>query len=276
MINHPIIKKSILNIYIYMDKYKHLKNLNIEELVGQNKEIKPDYERALKTIKSVRAAFASSKAALLTFINDVAELEEKAYASMNTNELESLKDQLICLINTLNSAIMSSFFVVRRHVNLKLDSSKIDNPDDISCNTSLYLRTDMPGTTKTSVLCTVPGMLIHINNYNNRVILKIKEPIYTGIDNEELIDKKEFIILPSLLVEYETGSESVFNHGETVRKVLHSMVNYLDVPNLDELGFEEEPFYNEINGAIEFLERNITVMENTHRTVTNMAKIDNE
>jgi len=54
------------------------------------------------------------------------------------------------------------------------------------------------------------------------------------------------------------------------------MVNYLDVPNLDELSFEEEPFYNEINGAIEFLERNITVMENTHRTVTNMAKIDNE
>ena len=40
--------------------------------------------------------------------------------------------------------------------------------------------------------------------------------------------------------------------------------------------FEEEPLYNEINGAIEFLERNIIVMENTHRTVTNMAKIDKE
>lgn len=257
-------------------EYKHLKNLNIEELVGQNKEVKPDYNRALKTIKSVRTAFASSKAALLTFVNDISELEEKAYASMNTNELQSLKDQLIGLINTLNSAIMSSFFVVRRHVNIKLDSSKIDNPDEIPCNTSLYLRTDMPGTTKTATLCSVPGMLIHINNYNNRIILKIKEPLYTGIDNEELKDVKEFIISPSLLVEYETGSESVFNNGETVRKVLHSMVNYLDVRNLDELSFEEEPFYNEINGAIEFLERNITVMENAHRTVTNMAKIDNE
>lgn len=257
-------------------EYKHLKNLNIEELVGQNKEVKPDYNRALKTIKSVRTAFASSKAALLTFVNDVSELEEKAYASMNTNELQSLKDQLIGLINTLNSAIMSSFFVVRRHVNIKLDSSKIDNPDEIPCNTSLYLRTDMPGTTKTATLCSVPGMLIHINNYNNRIILKIKEPLYTGIDNEELEDVKEFILSPSLLVEYETGNESVFNNGETVRKVLHSMVNYLDVPNLDELSFEEEPFYNEINGAIEFLERNITVMENAHRTVTNMAKIDNE
>jgi hypothetical protein len=52
------------------------------------------------------------------------------------------------------------------------------------------------------------------------------------------------------------------------------MVNYLDVPNLENMDFEQEPFYNEIAGAIEFLERNITVMENTHRTVTNMAKID--
>ena len=121
MINHPNIKKSITNIY--MDKYKHLKNLNIEELVGQNKDIKPDYEKSLKTIKAVRTGFASSKAALLTFINDVSELEEKAHASMNINELESLKDQLIGLINTLNSAIMSSFFVVRRHVNIKLKSS---------------------------------------------------------------------------------------------------------------------------------------------------------
>lgn len=259
-----------------MDKYKHLKNLNIEELVGQNKDVKPDYQKSLKIIKAVRTAFASSKAALLTFINDVSELEEKAHASMSTNELESLKDQLIGLINTLNSAIMSSFFVVRRHVNIKLDSSKIDNPEDIPFNTSLYLRTDMPGTTKTATLCSVPGMLIHINNYNNRVILKIKEPMYTGIDNDELQDVKEFIISPSLLVEYENGSESVFNNGDTVKKLFHSMVNYLDVPNLDELSFEEEPFYNEINGAIEFLERNITVMENTHRTVTNMAKIDNE
>ena len=63
----------------------------------------------------------------LTFINDVSELEEKAHASMNSNELESVQDQLIGLINTLNSAIMSSFFVVRRHVNIRLESSKIDN-----------------------------------------------------------------------------------------------------------------------------------------------------
>ena len=44
------------------NKYKHLKNLNIEELVGQDKEVKPDYDKALKTIKNVRTAFASSKA----------------------------------------------------------------------------------------------------------------------------------------------------------------------------------------------------------------------
>ena len=73
------------------NKYKHLKNLNIEELVGQDKEVKPDYDKALKTIKNVRTAFASSKAALLTFINDVSELEEKVHASMNTNELENIK-----------------------------------------------------------------------------------------------------------------------------------------------------------------------------------------
>ena len=256
------------------NKYKHLKNLNIEELVGQNKEVKPDYDKALKTIKNVRTGFASSKAALLTFINDVSQLEEKVNASMNINELESIKDQFISLINTLNSAILSSFFVVKRHVNIKLESSKLDNPDTIPFFTSLYLRTDMPGTTKTATLCTVPGMLIHINNYNNRVVLKITEPLYTGIDDEELQNVKEFIIAPSLLVEYETGTESVFNNGDTVKKVFHSMVNYLDVPDLENMDFEQEPFYNELAGAIEFLERNITVMENTHRTVTNMAKID--
>ena len=258
------------------NKYKHLKNLNIEELVGQDKEVKPDYDKALKTIKNVRTAFASSKAALLTFINDVSELEEKVHASMNTNELESIKDQFINLINTLNSAIMSSFFASRRHVNLKLESSKEDNPDRIPCSTELYLRTDMPGTTKTATLCTVPGMLIHINNYNNRLILKIKEPMYTGINDEDLESIKEFIISPSFVVEYDGGNEPVFNHGDTVRKVFKSMVNYLDVPNLEDMTFEEEPFYNEIQGAIEFFERNITSMENTHRTVTNMAKIDTE
>jgi hypothetical protein len=175
------------------NKYKHLKNLNIEELVGQNKEVKPDYERALKTIKNVRTAFASSKAALLTFTNDVAELEEKVYASMNINELESIKDQFISLINTLNSAILSSFFVVKRYVNIKLESSKQDNPINIPFNTSIYLRTDMPGTTKTATLCTVPGMLIHINNYNNRVIFKINEPLYTGIDDVELQNTRIYI-----------------------------------------------------------------------------------
>ena len=167
------LKESKLSNPVGINKYKHLKNLNIEELVGQNKEVKPDYDKSLKIIKNVRTAFASSKAALLTFINDVAELETKVYASMNTNELESIRDQFIGLINTLNSAIMSSFFVVKRYINIKLESSKLDNPDNIPCFTSIYLRTDMPGTTKTATLCTVPGMLIHINHYNNRVILKI-------------------------------------------------------------------------------------------------------
>jgi hypothetical protein len=270
------LKESKLSNPVGINKYKHLKNLNIEELVGQNKEVKPDYDKSLKIIKNVRTAFASSKAALLTFINDVAELETKVYASMNTNELESIRDQFIGLINTLNSAIMSSFFVVKRYINIKLESSKLDNPDNIPCFTSIYLRTDIPGTTKTATLCTVPGMLIHINHYNNRVILKITEPLYTGIDDEELRTTKEYILSPSLIVDYERGSESIFNNGDTVKKIFQSMVNYLDVPNLDDMTFEEEPLYNEINGAIEFLERNIIVMENTHRTVTNMAKIDKE
>ena len=259
-----------------MDKYKHLKNLNIEELVGHNVDMKPNYDKALKTIKNVRTAFASSKAALLTFINDISELEEKTFSSMNNSELNAAKDQLISLINTLNSAIMSSFFPVKTYVNILLDSSKEDNPINVPCDTSIYLRKDIPGKIKTSTLCSVPGMLLHINSYNNRVILKIKEPLFTGIDKEELQDVKEFIILPSLIVEYENGIEEVFNDGSTVKKLLKSIVNYSDVRNLEDLNFEEEPLFNEINGAIEFFERNITVMENTHRTVTNMAKIDSE
>ena len=50
--------------------------------------------------------------------------------------------------------------------------------------------------------------------------------------------------------------------------------NYNDVPNLENLTNEDEPFYNEIAGALDFFDKNIEAMENAHRSITNMANID--
>ena len=37
---------------------------------------------------------------------------------------------------------------------------------------------------------------------------------------------------------------------------------------------EDEPFYNEIAGALDFFDKNIEAMENAHKSITNMANID--
>ena len=256
------------------NKFKHLKNLNIEELVGNNVNAKPSYNKTLEVAKNVRNAFASCKASLLNFVNSLSELEDKIYPSENENELNSFKDQLLGLVNTLNLSLVASFSRVRRHVNIKLDTSRIDNPENVPNSSSLYLKTDIPGSIKASVISSIPGMLIHINNYNDRVVLKINEPKYMGIDDPEFTETKEYILLPSLLVEYEAGSEPVFNDGNTVKKLLQSMINYNDVPNLEDLTNEDEPFYNEIAGALEFFDKNIEAMENAHKSITNMANID--
>ena len=45
-------------------------------------------------------------------------------------------------------------------------------------------------------------------------------------------------------------------------------------PNLENLTNEDEPFYNEIAGALDFFDKNIEAMENAHKSITNMANID--
>ena len=70
------------------NKFKHLKNLNIEELVGNNINVKPSYNRTLEVAKNIRNAFASCKANLLNFVNSLSELEDKIHASVNENELK--------------------------------------------------------------------------------------------------------------------------------------------------------------------------------------------
>ena len=256
------------------NKFKHLKNLNIEELVGNNINVKPSYNRTLEVAKNIRNAFASSKANLLNFVNSLSELEDKIHASVNENELNSFKDQLLGLVNTFNVALIASFSRVRKYVNIKLDTSRIDNPENVPNSSSLYLKTDIPGSIKASIICSIPGMLLHINNFNERVVLKISQPKYMGIDDPEFTVMKEYILLPSLFVEYDTGSEEVFNDGTTVKKLLQSMINYNDVPNLENLTNEDEPFYNEIAGALDFFDKNIEAMENAHKSITNMANID--
>ena len=63
-------------------------------------------------------------------------------------------------------------------------------------------------------------MLLHINNFNERIVLKISQPKYMGIDDPEFTEIKEYILLPSLFVEYDAGSEEVFNDGTTVKKII--------------------------------------------------------
>ena len=279
--------------------FEYLKPLTLEGLFKKNDCQR--YEDTLCQAKIIRNAFFGAKAAVFNFVNDVDDIEDNLSCDISGNklELQNVKDQYIATLNHLSAALYSSLRQTHcEKLLINVDLCKVST--DRSKRTpqkSQPLVFVHPKSKKPSVLAYIPGVTIMLNIDTKELKVKFCEPDHIcGFTKHGKAKKpreicKEFVLGPAILnstdacldmeneklcevfgIEDIAIIDSIDDHFDNLDSAIDyfdEIVNYQDCCNGE--GIED----NDILGFMNYVDKVINSMEQAHRFVVQLSKINN-
>ena len=284
------------------NKYTTLKSLSIESLADTTDKKK--YEDTLFASKITRNAFFSAKAAVYNFICDVEELSSRIKSDISDNKfnLQSIKDQYISILNILMATLFASLNQCYNNKKLiNVNMAKVNKTTKLSPLRSTNLIFVHPVSCKTNVLSYIPSVSIELNVITEELRIKFCEPEY--IDNtirHANVGKdrdlcKTFVLGPpiqcttdcdisdnnfellkafgcsTLDLDIVDSIEDVFDNAGSARKFLDEIINYQDYCKSSNVKIN-----NNILSIMNYFDKVINSMENSHRYVVQTSKINED
>ena len=281
--------------------FQYLKPLTLEGLFEKNDCEK--YEDTLCRAKIIRNALFGAKAAVYNFVNDIDDIQDNLSCDISGNklELQNVKNQYCATLNTLSAALYSS--LRQSHCDkllVNVDLCKITCTEDeykSKTQKSQPLTFIHPKSKKPSVLAYIPGVTIELNIETKQMLVKFSEPEFIcGFTKHGKAKKSKdfthsFIIGPPIynttqmimgpenqkLCEcFGIDQDEIGNDVEDRFETLFSATDFLDeIINYQDNISCDDMESNNILGFMNYVDKVINSMEQAHRFVVQLSKINN-
>ena len=282
------------------DKYTELKPLCIESLFNTSECSR--YENALSKAKISRNSFFSAKAAVYNYVSDCTKLAGtiKTDISDNKYNLQSIKEQYIALMNTLLASIYSSLNQCHNNKRLiNITMAKVNKTTVVKPLRSTALLFVNPNSCKTNILSYIPSVSLELNIITEEVKIKFCEPEYVGSSlkhgtlGKDRDLRKTFILCPpiqnaSTMDVSDNNLELLKTFGCTTLDldIIDSVIDVFDTVSTARSFFDDITNYqdysksttcklnNNILSVMNYFDKVISSMENSHRYVVQESKIN--
>ncbi len=251
-------------------KIKELKSLDIEDLYEEDQchdhtKEKP-YIDTMKKAEHVRNSFFLAKAAFINFIRDCTDICDEIEGGDTTMSLEEVEHKYHSIFNTLLSSLHVAFTVeygYKKLINVSI--IKLKDIDDAVIMRSNKLEFRHPKSKVQKVISTlsyIPGITICINIENHELQIIFSEPEFISTFHP-VADEEKIVTYTVCGPTIDLDESSVFESFNTCRRFLDDVINYRQF----------HATVTDLYLIIKYLDKVIASVENSHRTVVQLAKV---
>jgi len=267
---------------------EYLKPLSIDSLFSNNN----DYEicDVLDKTKKIRNSFFTIKTAIKNYIDECTILfdEMVSNSSLNYEMLANMKQRYVNSINNLILAIYSAIKVSYNNIAVLNSAYSKFSCKEYKCvpESSLLKLKKYKNQDNIVVVAQLPGILIQYNESSKEVQLKFRVCENNSLDvcnidsykNNNTDTIKKFKIGPSILTNIDLSDNdisdnnlsnmNVFDNIDLARDFMEEIVNNCDLDN------DVSSFGNQICDLMTYLDDSIIKIENVHKYVVQICKIE--
>ena len=261
------------------------------------------YKDVLEKSKKARNAFFAAKTSVYNYVNECDAIADSLQSDLSDNsvELDSVKSSYLSTLNNLSSSLYNSLKGVYEGKNIiNIDLAKVNEGSAQRPQKSTDIRLVTENNCEPLTLAYIPGVTIQLNKDSKMLKIKLSEPEYMSGLNKHGINRRErditttYIVAPSiscntsynLYVEEPTNphmcdngghynidlndEEDVFQNLDIARDFFEEIQNYQDNYIID----ARSTYGNQLLEVMNYLDKTITRIENTHKYVVQLCKIN--
>ena len=266
---------------------KYLKPLSIQKLFEEDDC--NSYVNALEKAKKARNSFFAAKTAVYNFVEECDTIADNLQMDISDNEIEldNIKKNYLSVLNNVTSSLYTSLKSVYKDKSLiNVDLVKVTNIDTVRPQKSTDIKYSPPDIHNSIIIAYLPGVTIELNKDSKLLKLKFSEPEYMSGMNRHGTNRREkdvtltFILAPSIYCneEFEDSEDElslnqqtdVFQNLDLVKDFFEEIQNYQDNYIID----EDSCYGNQIYEIMNYLDKTIMKVENSHKFIVQLCKIN--